>query len=192
MRSLIRFLTAVALAAGLVACGDDTTDESADADTDLTIEGAWARTTADGQQAGAVYFHATSEAGNAIVGAAVPTAIAGRVELHETVMAEDAGDDAHSSGSSGHSGIDEAESDASDHDDSGGHSGMGAMTMRAVNQIDLPAGEQVTLEPGGLHVMLLDLAGPLEADDEFVVTLLLADNTEFDVDVVVRDNAPDA
>ena len=49
--------------------------------------------------------------------------------------------------------------------------GMGGMTMREVARIPLPAGEAVTLEPGGYHVMLLELAAPLTAGQTFPVTL---------------------
>lgn len=36
------------------------------------------------------------------------------------------------------------------------------MTMRPVEKIDLPAGKQVRLAPGGFHVMLMDLKQPLK------------------------------
>ena len=36
------------------------------------------------------------------------------------------------------------------------------MTMRAVSKIDLPAGKQVRLAPGGLHIMLMDLKQPMK------------------------------
>jgi copper(I)-binding protein len=49
--------------------------------------------------------------------------------------------------------------------------GGGMMTMRPVERIDVPAGETVALEPGGYHVMLLDLAAPLEVGATVEVTL---------------------
>lgn len=36
------------------------------------------------------------------------------------------------------------------------------MTMRAVDKIDLPAGKQVRLAPGGFHIMLMDLKQPVK------------------------------
>ena len=43
----------------------------------------------------------------------------------------------------------------------------GVMSMRPMSDgIDVPAGETVTLEPGGLHVMCLDKPSALEAGDE--------------------------
>ena len=65
-----------------------------------------------------------------------------------------------------------------------------AMTMQEVAAIALPAGETVSLEPGGLHVMLLDLPEPLEAGEEFELTLTLEDGEELVVGVEVRDEAP--
>jgi copper(I)-binding protein len=45
------------------------------------------------------------------------------------------------------------------------------MTMRAVDEIALPAGKTVELKPGGYHVMLIDLVKPLAAGDKVPVTL---------------------
>jgi copper(I)-binding protein len=45
------------------------------------------------------------------------------------------------------------------------------MQMRPVSGVDVPAGEAVTLEPGGLHVMLIDLRQSLEVHDMVDVTL---------------------
>jgi copper(I)-binding protein len=46
------------------------------------------------------------------------------------------------------------------------------MKMRAVAGIDLPAGKPVELKPGGYHVMLLDLKGPLNVGDTVPITLV--------------------
>jgi len=45
------------------------------------------------------------------------------------------------------------------------------MRMRAVPAIDVPAGQTVTLQPGGLHVMLMDLRRPLAPGDSIELTL---------------------
>lgn len=45
------------------------------------------------------------------------------------------------------------------------------MRMRKVPAIDLAPGEAVKLAPGGLHVMLMGLAAPLNAGDKFPLTL---------------------
>ena len=39
----------------------------------------------------------------------------------------------------------------------------GVMKMRQLDGLDLPAGKEVTLKPGGYHIMLTGLAKPLEA-----------------------------
>jgi copper(I)-binding protein len=47
----------------------------------------------------------------------------------------------------------------------------GMMQMRRVDQIDLPAGETVLLQPGGLHVMLIGLTEALAPGDMVELTL---------------------
>ena len=47
------------------------------------------------------------------------------------------------------------------------------MRMRAVPAIDLPAGTAVKLEPGGYHVMLMDLKQQLKAGDSVPLTLVI-------------------
>ena len=45
------------------------------------------------------------------------------------------------------------------------------MKMRDIDGIDLPAGQAVTLKPGGYHIMLTGLAQPLTAGETFPLTL---------------------
>ncbi len=47
----------------------------------------------------------------------------------------------------------------------------GVMLMRPLQKIDLPKGQTVKLEPGGLHLMLEDLKRPLKAGDKVPLTL---------------------
>ncbi|MFN7121454.1 MAG: copper chaperone PCu(A)C [Hydrogenophaga sp.] len=47
------------------------------------------------------------------------------------------------------------------------------MKMRAVPALPLPAGKTVELKPGGYHVMMMDLKGPVKAGDVVPVTLVL-------------------
>jgi len=65
-----------------------------------------------------------------------------------------------------------------------------AMAMQAVEFVELPAGEAVALEPGGYHVMLLDLNGQLELGEVFELTLTFLDAGEVTIAVEVRDEAP--
>ncbi len=46
------------------------------------------------------------------------------------------------------------------------------MKMRAVQGLDLPAGKGVDLQPGGYHVMLMDLPAPVRAGDVVPLTLV--------------------
>jgi hypothetical protein len=50
----------------------------------------------------------------------------------------------------------------------------GVMKMRQVDGIDLPAGQAVTLKPGGYHIMLTGLAQPLKEGQSFPLTLTFA------------------
>ena len=59
------------------------------------------------------------------------------------------------------------------------------MTMRAVDKIDLPAGKQVRLAPGGFHIMLMDLKEPLVEGNKFPVTLTFAHAGTIEVQLVV-------
>jgi hypothetical protein len=47
------------------------------------------------------------------------------------------------------------------------------MRMRAIPGLDLPAGKTVALEPGGYHVMLMDLKQTLVAGSTVPVTLVI-------------------
>jgi copper(I)-binding protein len=69
-------------------------------------------------------------------------------------------------------------------------SGGDVMTMQQVEAIELPAGEAVPLEPGGYHVMLLELAEPLDTGATFDLTLTFENAGEVTVVVEVRDEAP--
>ena len=63
----------------------------------------------------------------------------------------------------------------------------GVMIMEEVEGgIPIPAGETVTLEPGGLHLMLSALAAPLAAGDSHPVTLTFAEAGEVTIDMPVR------
>ena len=95
-----------------------------------------------------------------LVGASVASTIAASVELHETSMA------------------------GGDMDDMG--DSMGMMTMRQVPSIAVPAEQTVALTPGGLHLMLIELAKPLEAGEVFDLTLSFASGEQLVVPTEVR------
>ena len=62
----------------------------------------------------------------------------------------------------------------------------GVMSMHENHGVELPAGETVAFEPGGLHVMLVDLVAPLEQGQRFDLTLTLERAGEVKVKVEVR------
>lgn len=62
----------------------------------------------------------------------------------------------------------------------------GMMRMRQVAAIDLPPGERVRLEPGGLHLMLFDLHQPLVAGEQLPLTLELESGDLLELDFAVR------
>lgn len=62
----------------------------------------------------------------------------------------------------------------------------GMMQMRRVERIELPAGEEVTLAPGGLHVMLIGLAQQLKPGMEVALTLIFDDGSRQTITAPVR------
>lgn len=64
------------------------------------------------------------------------------------------------------------------------------MKMQEVDEIPIPAGETVTLEPGGYHVMFFDLTEDLVAGDEFELTLIFDEAGEITVTAEVRNHTP--
>jgi copper(I)-binding protein len=57
-----------------------------------------------------------------------------------------------------------------------------------VPSIALPAGEEVKLEPGGYHIMIMGLKDPIEAGDEYQITLEFENAGEIAVQAIARDN----
>ena len=141
--------------------GDDGTGGRVDGESvQVDVRSAWARSSPPGVADGAAYLTIESAEDDQLVGALVPADVAAAVELHETVARRT---DRH---------------------------GAASMTMQQVSAVELPAGEAVAFEPGGLHVMLVDLAGPLESGSSFELTLILATSEPKTVTVDVRDEAP--
>lgn len=68
------------------------------------------------------------------------------------------------------------------------------MKMRAIPSLELPAGREVQLKPGGYHVMLLDLKRPLKVGEKVQIELRLetrdGKRVTQPVEVEVRSTAP--
>jgi copper(I)-binding protein len=161
----------------LAACGDDgASEQPAATETEpagpaIEVDGVWARTSPAVATAGAVYFTVTNlgDVDDALVGASVDPSVAAMVELHETAAADD------------------AMGESAGEDTTTTMAGTGMMEMRPVDRIDVPAGETVALEPGGYHVMLLDLAEPLVVGNTIDVTLSFEQFGEQVVTAEIRD-----
>jgi len=68
------------------------------------------------------------------------------------------------------------------------HVAEGGMSrMVQLPELALPRGSRVQLEPGGLHLMLIDLARPLVAGESIEVTLNLASGDRVELAVPVLD-----
>jgi copper(I)-binding protein len=66
----------------------------------------------------------------------------------------------------------------------------GVMRMREVKAIDLPKGKTVSLEPGGFHIMLMNLKKPIAAGDVIPLTLVVESGgkqQKVEVKAVARD-----
>jgi periplasmic copper chaperone A len=174
----VALLTLTGLGLGLTACGDD--DGGSSGTASVTVTDAWARTSPAMASVGAAYMTLESKDGDALVGASVDPSVAGKVEIHETVMAESSdttmgmGSDTTAMGMGSDTTM----------------AGSGAMTMQPVASIPLPAGEAVSLAPGGYHLMLLDLAKPLTTGETIQITLTFEKAGSQTVDAEVRDTAP--
>ena len=166
----ISLLTALLLAA----CGS--------AGGQLAIQDAWARPSAAGNN-GAVYLQISNGPDeDTLTGASADLARA--VEIHESRMVEaeedaDHGHD-HSEGDHEHEG--DSHADTAE----GGMEDMATMQMRPVESLSLAAGEAVLFEPGGFHVMLIDLQQDLVEGQTFTITLHFAEAGDVEVEVVVE------
>ncbi len=62
----------------------------------------------------------------------------------------------------------------------------GVMRMRRLDSIDLPAGKVTELEPGGLHLMMLELDAPLAVGEKFPLILTFEKAGKVEVEVQVE------
>jgi copper(I)-binding protein len=197
--------------------GAEDADADADADSEegasaaVSVTGAWGRASPMMADAGAAYMVLTSEEGDKLVSASVDASVAAVVEIHETVPVDDAEGDMEDMGSEDEEATDEEATDeeatdeeatdeeatdeeATDEEatDEEGDAPMDmAMTMRELpDGLELPAGEAVNLEPGGYHIMLLQLAEPLVAGETFDLTLNFETAGTQVVTVEILENAP--
>ena len=65
------------------------------------------------------------------------------------------------------------------------------MKMEMMTSLPINAYADMTFEPGGLHVMLVNLHQELKLDDEFEIVLHFKDHEDITVHVIVKDTAPE-
>ena len=61
------------------------------------------------------------------------------------------------------------------------------MEMHQLQSVPLKGGEEVTFEPGGLHIMLIGLKQDLKTGNEFEITLQFQDHPDLNVTIPVQD-----
>lgn len=66
----------------------------------------------------------------------------------------------------------------------------GMMAMRRVERIDIPAGQSVVFQPGGLHIMLIGLEKDLKAGEQIDLTLEFADAAPLQLSVPIGTPKP--
>ena len=66
-------------------------------------------------------------------------------------------------------------------------SAVGSQRMMRVAELALPAGGRVRLEPGGQHLMLIDLKAPMVPGTKVALSLRFAEGGTVEVDVPVVD-----
>lgn len=123
---------------------------------DVAIENPWARASASMQNAGAVYM--TIEGGD-VADELIGVAVPESVAMVAELH----------------------EATMVQNDD-----GETMMGMQQVMSIAVPAGGTVALEPGGYHVMLMQLAEPLVDGTEFTITLTFEQAGDITTTVEVR------
>lgn len=62
----------------------------------------------------------------------------------------------------------------------------GEMQMEEIEALPVAAGEKVTLQPGGYHIMLFGLTQPLATDDSYMITLYLSNGDQIESQAPVR------
>lgn len=123
----------------------------------IRIETAWARPGLPGGTS-AAYFVLANRGSEAVrlVGAHAP--VAEETQVHRTVLEERMGPDGEP---------------------------QQVMRMESAGTLELAPGDELIFRPGGLHVMFLQLTGPLEAGDQIRLTLFFDGHDPIVLDVPV-------
>ena len=60
-------------------------------------------------------------------------------------------------------------------------------SMQQMPSVEIPGGGMLKFEPGGYHLMLIDLSQPLAAGDVIEITLVFEDAGQITIKAVVKD-----
>ncbi len=138
--------------------------------TTIRVSEAWARPAAQGNN-GAVYFSIENNTATNLSILSASSSAARAVEIHRSsLMSADELD-----------GMIEGGADNAD------LAMQGVMQMMPVDTLDLPSGQSQLFEPGGLHVMLIDLAQELKPGDTLLLTLSFDNADNYEIEVLVEE-----
>ncbi len=182
-----RILALAAAAAALVAaCSGSAASPSAAAG--ITVTGAWIRaeTAATGSLAAYMTITNTGSQADTLLSASCP--IAKTAQLHETVTVTPPPTASAMPGASGMPGMSmPADSGAAATGSVMPSMGSGMMTMVQVPSVDIPAGGTVAFQPGGYHVMLMDLTASPIVGQSVDLTLVFKNAGSITVQAELRD-----
>lgn len=123
----------------------------------------------------AAYFTIINDTDDTVVLTSVDAEVAGVVEIHETRTVGEDGVHNHDEAADDHH-------DAHHEHDQHDHSAI----MFPVDEVEVHAQSEVAFEPGGLHVMLMELHEDLNTGDVVALELHFADGRVVTVDAEVR------
>lgn len=194
MKRTLAVSAAVLIALGLGACtkSETTTEPTASmtnaGPAQISVSDAWARESIAMSNAAAVYMTIANSGGmdDSLISASVDPAITVKVELHETTSGTGSsmttstaspgspsmGNGMSKSVTGSSNGVHGAmEMGTPTPTSSHGMGGAGMTQMKPVSSIEIGPGKTVKLEPGGYHVMLIDMKKKLTVGEKFDVTL---------------------
>lgn len=65
--------------------------------------------------------------------------------------------------------------------------GKDVMKMKPVERLEIGAGQKISFQPGGNHIMLTELPKPLTVGERVRLTLIFEDGSELPVKLLVKD-----
>jgi copper(I)-binding protein len=150
----------------------------------MSVSDAWSRSTASSQTTAALYATISNNDGtkNALVGVKVPSSVAMSTQLHHdmTMPTTTMGGSSTTMGGSSMGGSSTTMAPSSSSADTD------MTTMQEVTSIPVSGDATFKLQPGGYHVMLMDLAKPLTKGEHFDVTFQFEHGPSKTVSVTVK------